>query len=95
MLFSLDKAVLSILTESRAWKITLGQKVEHGSKDRLKIIIKYISDKEKILSKKLYDLDDLRRSMKCLKNIRDNFLEYVFNHIIFITLLIYNLFPKI
>lgn len=72
-----DKAIISILIESKAWKIALGQKIELGSKERLKNMIKYITDNEKILNRKLKDLDDLRLAMRCLKNIREQFLQYV------------------
>lgn len=71
------------MIESKTWKVALGQKIELGSKERLKNMIKYITDNEKILNRKLKDLDDLRLAMKCLKNIRVQFLQYVNLNIIF------------
>lgn len=65
------------MIESKAWKIALGNKIELGSKERLKTMTKYITDNEKILNRKLKDLDDLRLAMRCLKNIREQFLQYV------------------
>lgn len=75
LIHNIDTAIISILFEAKAWKITLGQQLQIGSKERLKKIIKYINDNEKILTRKLKDLDDLRTAMKCLKNIRENFLQ--------------------
>lgn len=44
-------------------------------KEKLKKITEYISEKNKILAREIKDLEDVRVGMKCLGEIRDDFIS--------------------
>lgn len=44
-------------------------------KEKLKRITEYISDKNKILAREIKDLEDVRVAMKCLGEIREDFIS--------------------
>ncbi|KAK9298339.1 hypothetical protein QLX08_008257 [Tetragonisca angustula] len=72
---SMDKLKLAFLVEARAWKISLGQKLSATYKEKLKRIIEYINEKNKVLARKIKDLEDVRIAMKCLSEIRNDFIS--------------------
>jgi len=43
-------------------------------KEKLQVIVDYINDKDIILSRRIKDLEDVRIAMKCLGEIRDDFI---------------------
>jgi dynein heavy chain, axonemal len=64
----------SLLDTSKEWKTILGQKLSEFYKTILERMVEFIHDKQKILSRPLKDLDDVRLAMECLESIRENFL---------------------
>lgn len=58
-----------------AWKISLGLSLSNKYKEKLQNIIDYINEKNKVLSRKIKDLEDVRVAMKCLGEIRDDFIS--------------------
>ncbi|KOX80134.1 Dynein heavy chain 8, axonemal [Melipona quadrifasciata] len=72
---SMDKLKLAFLVEARVWKILLGQKLSATYKEKLKRITEYINEKNKVLARKIKDLEDVRIAMKCLSEIRDDFIS--------------------
>ena len=44
-------------------------------KEKLKRIIEYINEKNKVLARKIKDLEDVRIAMKCLSEIRNDFIS--------------------
>lgn len=65
---------LGFLVEARAWKTLLGQKLSATYKEKLKKITEYINEKNKVLVRVIKDLEDVRIAMKCLSEIRDDFI---------------------
>ncbi|XP_076677676.1 dynein heavy chain 8, axonemal kl-3 isoform X2 [Andrena cerasifolii] len=72
---NMNKLKLGLLVEARTWKTLLGQMLSTTYKEKLKRITEYISDKNKILARKIKDLEDVRVAMKCLGEIRDDFIS--------------------
>ncbi|XP_048268511.1 dynein axonemal heavy chain 8 [Bombus terrestris] len=72
---SMDKLKLAFLVEARAWKMSLGQKLSATYKEKLKRITEYINEKNKVLVREIKDLEDVRIAMKCLSEIRDDFIS--------------------
>ncbi|OAD58895.1 Dynein heavy chain 8, axonemal [Eufriesea mexicana] len=72
---SMEKLKLAFLVEARAWKTLLGQKLSTTYKEKLKRITEYINDKNKVLAREIKDLEDVRIAMKCLGEIRDDFIS--------------------
>ena len=62
------------MVEARAWKTTLGVILSKTYKEKLKKITQYIDDKNKVLARNIKDLEDVRVAMKCLGEIRDDFI---------------------
>ncbi|XP_043790719.1 dynein axonemal heavy chain 8 [Apis laboriosa] len=71
---SMEKLKLGFLVEARAWKTLLGQKLSVTYKEKLKKITEYINEKNKVLVRVIKDLEDVRIAMKCLSEIRDDFI---------------------
>ncbi|CAD1473088.1 unnamed protein product [Heterotrigona itama] len=70
-----NKLKLAFLVEARVWKILLGQKLSVTYKEKLKRITEYINEKNKVLAREIKDLEDVRIAMKCLSEIRDDFIS--------------------
>lgn len=64
---------LAFLVEASAWKRSLGIILSNSYKKKLQTITDYISEKIKVLSRHIKDLDDVRVAMKCLGEVRDDF----------------------
>ncbi|XP_044760955.1 dynein axonemal heavy chain 8-like isoform X2 [Coccinella septempunctata] len=71
----LDEFKLALLVESNAWKYIMGNNLALRNKQRLNKMVDFIKTQEKIMSRKIKDLDDCRLAMQCLERIRDNFIE--------------------
>ncbi|XP_024940596.1 dynein heavy chain 8, axonemal [Cephus cinctus] len=71
----IDKLKLALLVESGAWKTSLGIILSTTYKEKLRRITDYINDKNKVLARKIKDLEDVRVAMKCLGQIRDDFIS--------------------
>lgn len=65
---------LAFLVEANAWKRSLGNILSNTYKKKLQTITDYISEKNKVLSRHIKDLEDVRVAMKCLGEIRDDFI---------------------
>ncbi|XP_076166225.1 dynein heavy chain 8, axonemal kl-3 [Ptiloglossa arizonensis] len=72
---NMEKLKLALLVEARTWKTLLGQILSTTYKEKLKKITEYISEKNKILAREIKDLEDVRVGMKCLGEIRDDFIS--------------------
>jgi len=70
----LDKLKLALGVEALAWKKSLGAILLKRYKEKLQIIVDYINDKDTILSRPIKDLEDVRIAMKCLGEIRHDFI---------------------
>ncbi|XP_011871302.1 PREDICTED: dynein heavy chain 8, axonemal [Vollenhovia emeryi] len=70
-----DKLKLAFLVEANAWKKSLGVSLSNKYKGKLQKITDYISEKNKVLSRHIKDLEDVRVAMKCLGEIRDDFVS--------------------
>ena len=62
------------MVEAEAWKTSLGLTLSATYKAKLKQITDYINDKNKVLSRTIKDLEDVRVAMKCLGEIRNDFI---------------------
>lgn len=75
--FSLSEPALqSITEESKQWKYLLADEMRALNKLVVDEITSFINDHNKILTKKLHDLDDVRLAMKCLDEISQNFYQF-------------------
>lgn len=70
-----DKLKLAFHVEASAWKKTLGVMLSNRYKKKLQNIIDYIQEKNKILSRNVKDLEDVRVAMKCLGEIWNDFIS--------------------
>ncbi|XP_018374249.1 PREDICTED: dynein heavy chain 8, axonemal [Trachymyrmex cornetzi] len=70
-----DKLKLAFLVEANAWKKSLGVMLSNKYKEKLQKITDYIFEKNKVLSRHIKDLEDVRVAMKCLAEIRDDFVS--------------------
>ncbi|XP_015430178.1 PREDICTED: dynein heavy chain 8, axonemal [Dufourea novaeangliae] len=71
----MDKLKLALLVEARTWKAVLGQMLSTMYKEKLRKITEYINEKNKTLAREIKDLQDVRVAMKCLSEIRDDFIS--------------------
>ncbi|XP_058810344.1 dynein axonemal heavy chain 8 [Phymastichus coffea] len=71
---NMDKLKLALMVEAIAWKITLGTVLSDSYKDKLKVISEYIVNKNKLLNRPIKDLEDVRIAMKCLAEVREDFI---------------------
>lgn len=71
----IDKLKLAFLVEANAWKKSLGVSLSNKYKEKVQHIIDYIFEKNRILSRHIKDLEDVRVAMKCLGEIRDDFIS--------------------
>lgn len=69
-----DKLKLALLVEAKSWKLTLGRVLSDSYKDKLKVISEYIVNKNKVLIRPIKDLEDVRVAMKCLAEVREDFI---------------------
>ncbi|XP_026831330.1 dynein heavy chain 8, axonemal [Ooceraea biroi] len=70
-----DKLKLAFSIEAVAWMKSLGVMLSNKYKEKLQNIIDYINEKNKVLSRNIKDLEDVRVAMKCLAEIRDDFIS--------------------
>lgn len=66
---------LAFYVEASAWKKSLGVSLSNRYKQKLYKITEYIQEKNKILSRNIKDLEDVRVAMKCLGEIRNDFIS--------------------
>lgn len=62
------------MVEAKSWKTTLGLILCNTYKVKLKRISDYIVNKNKILVREIKDLEDVRVAMKCLAEVREDFI---------------------
>ncbi|KAG7190763.1 hypothetical protein KM043_006835 [Ampulex compressa] len=70
-----EKLKFALLVEANAWKSSLGIILSTTYRNKLKNITEYINQKNKVLSRQIKDLEDVRLAMKCLGEIRDDFIS--------------------
>ncbi|XP_014480405.1 PREDICTED: dynein heavy chain 8, axonemal [Dinoponera quadriceps] len=70
----IDKLKLAFYVEASAWKKSLGVILSNKYKEKLRNITDYIQEKNNILSRNIKDLEDVRVAMKCLGEIRNDFI---------------------
>lgn len=63
------------MIEAISWKKTLGEVLSNNYKGKLKTISDYIMNKNKVLNRPIKDLDDVRIAMKCLAEVREDFID--------------------
>ncbi|XP_025155775.1 dynein heavy chain 8, axonemal [Harpegnathos saltator] len=71
---NMDKLKLAFYVEASAWKKSLGVVLSNRYKEKLQNVTEYIQGKNKILSRNIKDLEDVRVAMKCLGVIRNEFI---------------------
>lgn len=74
ILVQMDSAYEAFIAESKKWKIFLGEHLSAVYKEKLEEFVTFIGDREKILERKIADLDDVRMAMGCLDLVRENFI---------------------
>ncbi|GBP33368.1 Dynein heavy chain 5, axonemal [Eumeta japonica] len=75
---NMDNLKLALHLESAEWKRILGKLLCIAYRDKVYVLMQFIVDRMKTLSKKLKDLDDVRVAMICLELIRTKFIEMDF-----------------
>lgn len=58
-----------------AWKTIFGSILSNTYKEKLRKIIEYIDEKNKVLSRDINDLEDVRIAMRCLREIQNDFIS--------------------
>lgn len=71
----MNNTMQKLVTESKKWKVLLGQLLSVQYKKQLDEMIDFIKEHEKILQKPINNLDDVRQAMAVLEKIRDNYIE--------------------
>ena len=62
------------MVEAKSWKTSLGLVISNAYKEKLKKISEYIIVKNKVLIRPIKDLEDVRLAMKCLTEVRQDFI---------------------
>lgn len=63
------------MEEAGIWKKTFGLILSKTYEEKLRKIVGYIDEKNKILSRDINDLEDVRIAMRCLGEIRNDFIS--------------------
>jgi dynein heavy chain len=71
----LGKLKLALMVEAKSWKTTLGLVLSNIYREKLKKISEYIINKNKPLIRTIKDLEDVRVAMKCLTEVREDFIS--------------------
>ncbi|OXU30794.1 hypothetical protein TSAR_013179 [Trichomalopsis sarcophagae] len=71
---NMEKLKLALVVEAKSWKTILGLVLSNTYKGKLNRISEYIVNKNKILMRTIKDLEDVRLAMKCLAEIREDFI---------------------
>lgn len=66
---------MGLIVEVEAWKRLLGSTLSTNYMEKLQRQTDYINTKNKVLSREMNDLEDVRIGMKCLAEIRDDFIS--------------------
>lgn len=69
-----EQIKLALNIESIEWKRILGKLLCVAYKERVTRLMQFITDRMKIMAKKIKDLDDVRVAMLCLALIREEFI---------------------
>ncbi|KAJ8670776.1 hypothetical protein QAD02_002035, partial [Eretmocerus hayati] len=69
-----NKMKVGLMTEAKSWKKILGSILSDTYREKLKVITDYIAGKNKVLIKPIRDLEDVRVAMKCLAEVREDFI---------------------
>ncbi|XP_051153326.1 dynein axonemal heavy chain 8 isoform X1 [Leptopilina boulardi] len=72
---NMDKLKFSLMEEAGIWKKTFGLILSKTYEEKLRKIVGYIDEKNKILSRDINDLEDVRIAMRCLGEIRNDFIS--------------------
>lgn len=65
---------LGLSVETENWRTVFGSALSKNYKIKLKRMTDYINDKNEILARSIQDLEDVRVAMKCLGELRDDFI---------------------
>lgn len=65
----------ALLIEAKYWKTTIGVKLSEKYGTELQKLAEYIATKNEILNREIKDLEDVRLIMKCLSQVRDDFVD--------------------
>lgn len=65
---------LALAIEAEAWKTCLATTLSMVFKGKLMRITEFLNDQNKVLARKITDLEDVRVAMKCLANLREDFI---------------------
>lgn len=71
-----DPTITAVIQESKQWKYLLADEMRSRNKVVIDDIATFITDQQKILDRKLRDLDDVRLAMKCLDEIAQIFYQF-------------------
>lgn len=63
------------MVEAKSWKAFLGSVLSDTNRGKLKKTSDYILNKNKLLLRKIEDLEDVRIAMKCLVEVREDFIS--------------------
>ncbi|XP_067125373.1 dynein axonemal heavy chain 8-like isoform X2 [Centruroides vittatus] len=70
-----DDIKQSLLAEARSWKMQYGNQCRAKFYEKLYYISDFMADNLKKLSRSIADLDDIRNTMSCLENIREQQID--------------------
>lgn len=71
----MGNTIEKLVSESKKWKVLLGQLLSVQYKKQLDEMIEFITEQNNILEKPINDLDDVRQAMVVLEKVRDNYIE--------------------
>jgi len=71
----MESTIEKLVSESKKWKVLLGQLLSVQYKKQLDEMIEFITEQNNILDKPINDLDDVRQAMVVLEKVRDNYIE--------------------
>lgn len=74
-MYFVEKLKSALLLEAGAWKSKLGAALSSEFKAKLKNVQDYIGNKKKILAREVKDLEDVRLAIRCLGEIREDFID--------------------
>lgn len=63
------------MREAETWKMIFGEILLRTYEEKLRKLIGYMEEKNEVLSRDINDLEDVRIAMKCLGEIRNDFIS--------------------
>ncbi|XP_034939850.1 dynein heavy chain 8, axonemal [Chelonus insularis] len=71
---NIDKLKTGLLIEAMSWKTTFGKVLSKMYEEKLTYMQNYIYERNKVLGRSINDLEDVRLAMKCLDQIREDYI---------------------